>query len=398
MKTCRFCHKAGLEEFIDLYHQPPSNSFLTKEQLLEPEVYYPLKLFVCPSCWLVQIDEYKKADEIFNEDYVYYSSQSPANVSHAKEYVEMVMDRFHPERVLEIGSNDGYLLQHFPKSIEVCGIDMAKGPVEIARMKGIPGVVGSFGTFYANGMIPYDLICGINVLAHQPDINDFVEGLRIALAPTGIITMEFPHLMNLIDQCQFDTIYHEHYSYFSFGTICQIFHRHGLAVFDVDEIPEHGGSLRIYAKHEPSDWFSPKMAELLKREQDKGVFHINYYRNFERKVGEIKYGLVDFLISTSPYYVVAAYGAPAKGNTLLNYCGIRQDLILFTVDRSPHKIGKYLPGSHIPVYDEEYLKKVEPDYVLILPWNLKEEIMEQLKYIREWGGTFVVAVPKLEEL
>jgi SAM-dependent methyltransferase len=388
-----------------LGHMPPSDAFLTKEQLSEPEVHYPLRLDVCTSCWLVQLDSCIKPEQMFNEGYVYYSSQSPANVSHAKEYVDMMVERFgfgKDSNVVEIGSNDGYLLQWFKKAgCRVQGVDPAEGPAAIARKKGIITDPTFFDTQWANCYGPdFNLICGINVLNHQPDINDFVEGLRIALKPDGIITFEFPHLMNMVDLCQFDTIYHEHYSYFSFLTICGIFASHGLEIFDVDEIPEHGGSLRIYAQHElKRQKRTERVMNLLKKEYDKGMAHINYYAGFGAKVRDIKHNLVSFLLlDVLPTDIVAIYSTPAKGSTLLNYSGIKSDLIQFAVDRSPHKQNKYLPGSHIPVYDEEYLKKAQPDYILILAWNLREEIMEQLSYVRSWDGKFVVAIPTLEVL
>jgi hypothetical protein len=402
MKLCRFCGKTGLHEFVDLGHQPPSNSFLTKEQLNEPETYYPLKVMVCDSCWLVQLPESKKATKIFKNDYPYYSSQSPSNVSHAKEYVEMMYERFNytlENRIMEIGGNDGYLLQHFPKGSRVRNIEPAEGPACESIKRGIPTTISFFDKELAKVFCDeFDLICGINVLAHQPDINDFVEGMRIALAPKGIITMEFPHLMRLVEGNQFDTIYHEHYSYFSFATICEIFYQHKLDVFDVDEIPEHGGSLRIYAQHQQGrNIISKQRDDLLLKEAINGMQTIPYYQGFHSKVEMIKTDLVSLLIDLkSEGKEVIAYGAPAKGNTLLNYCGIKSDLVEFIVDRSPYKQGKHLPGSHIRVTDEDELKKVRPDYVLILAWNLKEEVMEQLSYIKEWGGQFIIPIPELE--
>ncbi len=409
MQHCRFCGRTELHEFVDLGHQPPSNSFLTKEQLDLPETYYPLKLYVCDSCWLVQINEYTHAQDIFNSSYPYYSSQSPTNVNHAKEYVEMMCERFKLNRqsiVYEIGSNDGYMLQFFLEHECNCiGFEPANGPFQESIKKGICTSPAFWSVKEAKRYEwqKADLICGINVLSHQPDINNFVEGLRIALAPNGIITMEFPHLMWLIDGCQWDTVYQEHYSYFSFGTVYEIFHRHGLEIFDVDEIPEHGGSLRIYARHHKniSDCMAResdiRINSLRFKEKQKGVNTINYYLGFQSRVDQIKRDLVRFLIEARyEDKMVVGYGAPAKGNTLLNYCSIRQDLMEFTVDRSPYKQGMYLPGSHIRVTDEEELRKVHPDYVLILPWNLKMEIMEQLKYIREWDGKFIIAIPNLE--
>jgi SAM-dependent methyltransferase len=420
---CRFCSNESLHQFVDLGHQPPSNSFLTRDQLDEPETHYPLKVYVCEKCWLVQLPESKKATEIFSEAYPYYSSQSPANVSHAKEYVEMMRERFKygkDSRILEIGSNDGYLLQHFLGKVKhIRGYEPSNGPAKKAWEISTkywkdhgddkdfhPSMLirtnrKFFNTITCRKHGKFDLICGINVLAHQPNINDFVEGLRIALKPDGVVTMEFPHLMKLVEGVQFDTIYAEHYSYFSFTTICEIFNKHGLWIFDVDKLPEHGGSLRIYTEHGVPNThrMSKVVGDLLQEEDDKGMNTLNYYQGFQHKVNQIKLDLVDFLIDArADGKLVVAYGAAAKGNTLLNYCGIKQDLVEFVVDRSPHKQGLYLPGSHIGVVDEEYLKKVQPEYVLVLPWNLKEEIVNQLSYIRDWGGQFVVAVPAMEVL
>lgn len=403
MRNCQFCGAPLSQVFADLGHQPPSNSFLTEEQLNLPEVSYPLKVFVCSACWLVQIPETKRASDIFNDDYVYYSSQSPANVSHAKKYVEMMCRRFGygpGKHIFEIGSNDGYLLQWFQAAgCFVQGIDPADGPRQIAEERGIPTLHGFFDSKTASALsMKFDLICGINVLAHQPHINDFVKGMKIALAPEGIITHEFPHLMRLVEGCQFDTIYHEHYSYFSLMTVCEIFARHGLEIFDVDEIPEHGGSLRIYAQHRDTGIHKlhHHVPILLSKEIDKGMNRLAYYQNFSQRVKKIKADLMAFLIDCAKNgRTVAGYGAPAKANTLLGYCGIKSDLLPFTVDRSPYKQNKYLPGSHIRVTDGEELKRYKPDYVIILPWNLKEEIMAQLSYIREWNGKFVVAIPRL---
>ena len=399
---CRFCHTPLEHVFVDLGHSSPSNSFLTEKQLQEPEVFYPLKLYVCHKCWLVQLAEYKKAREIFSEEYVYYSSESPSNVSHAKEYVDMVIDWFKLGKgstVYEIGSNDGYLLQHFPKEIKTVGIDPAWGPAKKAAAKGITTMVEFFTTETASRIMPADLICGINVLAHQPDINNFVKALKIALAPNGVITQEFPHLMRLVEDCQFDTIYHEHYSYFSLETIRSIFLEHGLDVFDVEELPTHGGSLRIYAKHTPFISRSDKVGNLLSMEHERGMNRLDYYLGFQANIDTIKTQLVHFLIDAKMEgATVVGYGAAAKGVAFLNYCGIRSDLIPHVIDRSPHKHGKYLPGSHIPVVSEGILKEDKPAYVLILAWNLRDEIMEQLKYIRGWNGKFVVAIPELEIL
>ena len=397
--NCSFCNTPLTHVFIDLNHQPPSNSFLTN--LDEPEMTYPLRVFVCDQCFLVQLPEYKKATEIFNDEYIYFSSQSPANVSHAKEFADIMIERFNPKSVLEIGSNDGYMLQWFKaRGCDVLGYDPAREAVEVARSKGIETVADFFGTdntLYLIGSV--DLICGVNVLAHQPDINDFVEGVRIALKPDGVAVFEFPHLMNLVDKCQFDTIYHEHYHYFSFMVIREIFVKHGLIIFDVEEIPEHGGSLRIYATHKDNvtHGFSSGVSHLYFKEQQLGMKCLHYYTGFQYKVNKIKTDLVSFLIEQKRAgKLVMGYGAPAKAATLLNYCGVKSDLLPFVVDRSPHKIGKFMPGSHIPVVDEAKIRELRPEYILVLAWNLKEEIMGQLKYVREWKCKFIVPIPTIE--
>ncbi len=408
---CRICGSQDFELFVDLGHQPPSNSLLTKEQLGEPETYYPLKVFVCKSCWLVQMPEYKKAREIFDDQYPYYSSQSPSNVVHAKEYVEMMCERFRygkDSKVLEIGSNDGYLLQHFKGKVSArLGIEPSSGPASLAIQNGIPTTIDYFNsnTAFLTKLIygGFDLVCGINVLAHQPDLNDFVEGIRIALKPDGVCTMEFPYLGNLVDECQFDTIYHEHYSYFSLSVICNLFERHQLRVWDVDKIPEHGGSLRVYVQHVGGPHFSlPMKADvIINRENAVGMndlfyYSVDYYGGFQPRIQEIKYNLVNLLVSIPRDKTIMAYGAAAKGNTLLNYCGIGKDIIPYVADISPHKQGLYLPGSHIEIVGPERIKEFSPDYVLILPWNIKDEIMKQLSYIRDWGGEFIIPIPNVE--
>ncbi len=407
--NCKFCNNELSFKFIDLVNSPPSNSFLTKEQLNEPEVHFPIKLYLCEKCFLVQIEEYKKSTEIFNEKYAYFSSYSTTWIEHAKNYVEMMIKRFHLNNdslVVEIASNDGYLLQFFIKNQIPClGIEPASNTAAVARKKGIDVIEDYFGKDLAESLIKKnkkpDLLLGNNVLAHVPDINDFVSGLKYYLNDTGIITMEFPHLMNLIEQNQFDTIYHEHYSYFSFLTIKSIFEKHCLEIFDVDEILTHGGSLRIYAKHkdDKSKEISGNVKNLLNKEIKKGMNEANFYKNFQAKADNVKYELIQFLISKKlEDKKVIAYGAAAKGNTLLNYCGIKNNLIEFVVDLSPHKQGKFLPASHIPIVGEEKIKESRPDYVIILPWNIKEEIMRQLNYIHEWGGKFVIPIPKVSIL
>lgn len=405
---CRFC-KAKLEHvFIDLVSSPASNSFLTKEQLNEPEIFYPLKVYTCHECYLVQMDEYKASDAIFDSNYVYFSSYSTSWLAHAKKYTEMMVNRFgynSSSQVIEIASNDGYLLQYFKeKDIPVMGIEPTANTAEVAMSKGIKTIVEFFGVELADRLanhweVKADLLLGNNVLAHVPDIIDFVGGMKIILADTGVITMEFPHLMQLVDNNQFDTIYHEHFSYLSAHTVKQIFESAGLELFDVDEMPTHGGSLRIYAKHkeDTTKEISKNVANILKKEADKGMVGLAYYDNFQQKALQVKLDMTSFLIEQKRAgKKVAAYGAAAKGNTLLNYCGIKNDLIDYVVDANPHKQDKWMPASHIPVVNEEFLKANKPHFVIILPWNLKDEITTQLSYIKEWGGSFVIPIPKLE--
>ena len=405
---CRFC-KTKLEHlFIDLVNSPASNSFLTPEQLNEPETFYPLKVYTCHKCFLVQVDEYKKSDAIFDSNYAYFSSYSKSWLKHASDYVDTMTGRFkynEESLVIEIASNDGYLLQYFlAKGIPVMGIEPTANTAEVAIGKGIKTVVEFFGTELADRLANHwdvraDLILGNNVLAHVPDIVDFISGMKIILKPGGVITMEFPHLMQLVDNSQFDTIYHEHFSYLSFYTVKQLFAAQDLEVFDVDEIPTHGGSLRIYAKHEAdnSKPVTERVGQLIRKEEDKGMDKLAYYDHFQQKAFKVKLALIEFLIEQKKAgKKVAAYGAAAKGNTLLNYCGIKNDMIEFVVDASPHKQNKFLPASHIPVVEEEQLKQGKPDYIIILPWNLKEEIIGQLSYVRDWGAKFVIPIPELQ--
>jgi len=404
---CRFCNTELNDVFIDLNNSPASNSFLKEQELNEPETFYPLKVYTCHQCFLVQVDEYKKSDAIFNSDYVYFSSYSTSWLKHAKAYTDAMAKRFgytDQSLVIEVASNDGYLLQYFKeKKIPVLGIEPTANTAEVAVSKGIESVVDFFGVRLAKQLaaknIKADLLLGNNVLAHVPDIVDFVGGMKIILKDKGVVTMEFPHLMQLVDNNQFDTIYHEHFSYLSFTTVRQIFASQGLELFDVDEISTHGGSLRIYAKHKEDETkdISPNVAALLKKEADKGMNGLAYYDNFQQKALNVKLDLTDFLIQQKRAgKKVAAYGAAAKGNTLLNYCGIKNDLIDFVVDANPHKQNKYLPASHIPVVNEHYLKDKQPDFIIILPWNLKDEITTQLSYIKEWNGKFVVPIPALQ--
>jgi SAM-dependent methyltransferase len=406
--NCRFCGEKLIRRLIDLGTAPPSNAYLDPEALHRPELFFPLRLFVCERCWLVQTEDYARADELFRSDYAYFSSFSKTWLDHASRYVDGVVERFGLDkrhRVIEIASNDGYLLQYFnQKAIPCFGIEPTADTARAARLRGVDTLEAFFGTPLAEKLAAEgktaDLIIGNNVLAHVPDLNDFVAGIPRILNPAGVVTMEFPHLMRLIDQCQFDTIYHEHFSYFSFTTVRALFGRHGLELFDVEELPTHGGSLRIFARHAGgSGPVSGPVGALLAKEAARGMASPSYYGDFQSRAEKIKYALLTFLIGQKEKGArVAAYGAAAKGNTLLNYCGIRGDLVDFVVDASPHKQGKYLPGSRIPIVAEARIRAQRPDYILILPWNIREEIVTQLGYVRNWGGRFVVPVPDLEIL
>ncbi len=403
--NCRFCKTPLINKFVDLVNSPLSNSFLIHAQLNEPEVYFPLTIYACTTCYLVQVDEYKKAKDIFNSEYVYFSSYSKSWVEHARRYVESMTKRFGYNKdslVIEIASNDGYLLQHFKKAgVPVLGIEPTTNTAKVAIEKGIPSVVEYFTTEFAKSLkekgTTADLVLGKNVLAHVPDINDFVDGLKIVLKPEGVITMEFPHLFRMVEQCQFDTIYHEHYSYLSFTTVQKVFEAHALELFDVEEHPTHGGSIRIFGKHagDKTKAVSPNVEYMLAKERTAGITSTEYYFNFQGQVDTIKNNFLRFLLENQSLgKKVIGYGAAAKGNTLINYAGVKgNDLITFVVDAAPSKQGKYLPGSHIPVYAEKAIREFRPDYIIIFPWNLKEEIMEQLAYVSEWGGKFVVFVP-----
>lgn len=402
---CRFDGKSLRHVFVDLGTSPPSNANLTKEQLNESEGYFPLKLWVSERTFLVQVDEVKKATEIFDHEYAYFSSFSTSWLEHCQRYCKEVVQRFElnsRSQVIEIASNDGYLLQYFKeKDIPVLGIEPTKNTAKVAIEKGIPTLTKFFGIDTALDLVnsgkKADLLIGNNVLAHVPDINDFVGGLKIMLNDKGVITMEFPHLLQLILQHQFDTIYHEHFSYFSLFTVTQIFDAHDLEIFDVDELPTHGGSLRIYARHKGEGDVEKSVKEVIGKERAHKLFELDTYLNFQQQIQHIKNDLVGFLSEQKRLgKKVAAYGAAAKGNTLLNYCGIKAELIAFVADMSPHKQGKYLPGSHIPILVPDEIKKQRPDYILILPWNIKDEIMTQLSFIHDWGGKFVVPIPELQ--
>ena len=408
MSSCRFCGSTLRHTFVDLGMSPLANNFLKPAQLSQMEPFYPLRVYVCDRCFLVQLDQVVSPENIF-ADYAYFSSYSDSWLQHARAYADMVIERFglnERSLVVEIASNDGYLLQYFvAKGIPVLGFEPATNVAEAALKKGIPTIIKFFGEKTARDLVAQgtkaDLLVGNNVLAHVPKLNDFVRGMKILLGPEGVITMEFPHLMRLMEGNQFDTIYHEHFSYFSFMTVEKVFAAHGLTIFDVEELPTHGGSLRVYARHaeETARGAGLRVTELRAREEVASFTRLEHYLSFGEKVKETKREILDFLIRAKrERKSIAAYGAPAKGNTLLNYCGIRSDFIDYTVDRSPHKQGQFLPGTHIPIYPPEKVKETRPDYLLILPWNLKDEVMEQMAYVREWGGKFVVPIPQVEVL
>lgn len=402
---CRFCSATVHTLFLDLGSAPPSNAFLGSQTLDAPETWFPLKLFTCESCHLVQVDEVQSHTALFSPDYVYYSSFSRSWLAHAERYVETATSRLKLGRqslVMEIASNDGYLLQYVAsRHIPCVGIEPTAGTANAARGRGIETLERFFGRDFAEEFIrdrkPADLIIANNVLAHVPDINDFVGGLAIALAQDGTITAEFPHLMELVDKRQFDTVYHEHFSYFSFHTIRRVFATHGLRIWDVERLTTHGGSLRIWASHQGSLHAQTDAVEaLLAAERSAGMLEMNYYQGFQAQAVAVKNECLSFLLEQHKAgHSVVGYGAAAKGNTLLNYAGVRPDLLPYVVDASPHKQGCWLPGSRIPVVDESRLRMDRPDFVLILPWNLRDEIMDQLAYIRDWQGQFVVAVPNL---
>ncbi len=406
---CRHCGAQVHLTLIDLGSAPPSNAYLTPLTMRRPEKWFPLKVLVCESCWLVQAEAYSRAAELFNDEYAYFSSFSAIWLAHAEQYLKAVAERFglkSDSHVVEVASNDGYLLQYVKqRGIPCLGIEPTAGTAAAARLKGIETLEEFFGVGLAQKLVNQgrqaDLMVANNVLAHVPDINDFVKGFALLLKPEGVATFEFPHLMQLIEHKQFDTIYHEHFSYLSFSTVNQIFRANGLSVFDVEELDTHGGSLRVFAQ--PTDSgkhpVSKKVAQLLNREDAAGMKKADYYQGFQEQANKVKNDLLAFLLEARRRgKSAAAYGAAAKGNTLLNYAGVRPDLLPYVVDKNPNKQGKYLPGSRIPIVAEEHLRNNRPDYVIILPWNLKTEIMEQLSYIREWDGKFVTAVPCLDIL
>jgi 2-polyprenyl-3-methyl-5-hydroxy-6-metoxy-1,4-benzoquinol methylase len=404
-KPCRFCGHGVKRTFIDLGMSPLCETYPSPADLNRAEVYYPLHVQVCEKCFLVQLDEYESPENIFGE-YAYFSSYSHSWLRHAEQYCEKMIRRFNlgdQSFAVEVASNDGYLLQYFlQRGVPVLGIEPAANVAEVAIEKGVPTLVRFFGTQAAKELAAEgrcaDLVLGNNVLAQVPDLNDFVEGLKILLKPEGVLTLEFPHLLRLIDRNEFDTIYHEHFSYFSMLTTVRIMEAHGMKVFDVEELSTHGGSLRVYACRTESQTHDtqPNVRRLIAEEKSAGMAAVEGYESFARKVKQTKFALVDFLLTAAQEgKSVAGYGAPGKSATLLHYCGIGKDLIEYTVDRSPYKQGRFLPGTHIPIYHPDRIRETEPNYVVILPWNLKDEIMEQLQFIRKWGGRFVVPIPEL---
>lgn len=406
--SCRFCGHSLRHTFVDLGLSPLCQSHITSEQLNRMEPFYPLQAYVCAQCFLVQLDQFVGPEAIFSE-YAYFASYSDSWVEHGRRYCEEVCARFginRGSRVIEIASNDGYLLQHFvARDVAVLGVEPAANVAEAAVARGVPTLVRFFGAQLARelaaGHGKPDLLIGNNVLAHVPDLNDFVAGLKILLSAGGIITMEFPHLLELMRQNQFDTIYHEHFSYFSFTTVSEIFRHHGLTLFDVERLPTHGGSLRIYARHadEPGRPISERATALLALEEEFGMRRIATYAAFAEQVRETKRALLEFLIGAKRAGKrIVGYGAPGKGNTLLNYCGIGVDFLDFTVDRNPYKQGKYTPGTRIPIRHPDELIAARPDYILILPWNLQEEILATVGALPGLRARFVVPIPRVRVL
>ena len=404
-KPCRFCGASLERTFVDLGMSPLCETYPSASDLNRGEMYYPLHVYVCERCFLVQLDEYETPNNIFG-DYAYFSSYSDSWLKHSEKYCEAMTRRFglnSQSSVVEVASNDGYLLQYFVRQgIPVLGIEPAANVAEVAVERGVPTLVQFFGTRVARELAAQgrcaDLALGNNVLAQVPDLNDFVEGLKILLKPHGVLTLEFPHLLRLIERNEFDTIYHEHFSYFSLLTTVRILESHGLKASDVEELASHGGSLRVYAcrVEDETHPIEPNVEKVIQEERRAGLDSPHGYQAFAAQVKQTKIALVEFLITASREgKSVAGYGAPGKSATLIHYCGIGKDLISYTVDRSPYKQGRFLPGSHIPIYHPDRIRETKPDYVVILPWNLKDEIMSQLQYIREWGGRFIVPIPEV---
>jgi SAM-dependent methyltransferase len=404
-RSCRFCGGELERTFVDLGTSPLCETYPSTADLNQGEVYYPLHVYVCERCFLVQLEEYESVENIFS-DYAYFSSYSDSWLRHAENYCTKMIAQFGlggQSFVVEVASNDGYLLQYFvQRNVPALGVEPAANVAKAAVEKGVPTLVRFFGTRLANEFAvanrSADLVLGNNVLAQVPDLNDFVEGLKILLKPEGVLTLEFPHLLRLIEHNEFDTIYHEHFSYFSMLTVLRILEAHGLKVFEVEELPTHGGSLRVYACRAEAQThdITESVSKLISDEQAAGLASVEGYKSFALRVKQTKWALLEFLLTAARQgKTVAGYGAPGKSATLLNYCGIGKDLIEYTVDRSPYKQGRFLPGSRIPIYHPDRIRETKPDYVVILPWNLKDEIMEQLHFIREWGGLFVVPIPKV---
>jgi SAM-dependent methyltransferase len=404
--NCRFCGKKLEHLLADLGMSPLANAFLESDQLNKMEPFYPLIVYVCDSCFLVQLEEFSMPEQIFSE-YFYFSSYSETWLEHVRDFAANIVSRLgltSSSLIVEVASNDGYLLQYIKdKGPHVLGIEPARNVAQEAVRKGIPTIIDFFGTKLARQLLSEgkeaDLLIANNVLAHVPDLNDFVSGLRILLKPQGIITIEFPHLMKLLERTQFDTIYHEHFSYFSFTTVETIFEHHGLVLFDVEELTTHGGSIRVYAGHSNNNHreITDRVVDMKEKEKKAGLHTLDTYISFPQKIRRIKNDLLEFLISARKSgKKIVGYGAPAKGNTLLNYCGIRNDFIEYTVDRNPHKQGHYLPGTHIPILSPERILITKPDFILVLPWNIKEEIVSQMSFIRQWGGKFVTPIPRLQ--
>ena len=401
---CRHCGSSVTVSFCDLGMSPLANSYVSVEQIDRAESFYPLHAFVCGECFLVQLQEFESPEQIFS-DYAYFSSYSDSWVAHCRQYVEQMVARYglgSEQLVIEVASNDGYLLKFFKeKGVPVLGIEPAANVARAAQDLGIETLVEFFNPTLAETLvrrgIQADLLLGNNVLAHVPDLNGFVRALKLALKPSGVITLEFPHLLELIRERQFDTIYHEHFSYLSLGTVERVFSKFGLKVFDVDRLATHGGSIRVYATHAENamQTISGHVNEMLSEEASAGLESLATYRAFSDEVKKTKRALLRFLIyAREQGKSVVGYGAPAKGNTLLNYCGVRTDLLDYTVDRSPHKQGRFLPGVRLPIYPPEKIRETKPDFVLILPWNIKEEVMSQMSFVRQWGGRFVVPIPR----
>lgn len=403
---CRHCGASLQLTLVDLGSAPPSNAYLTVQSLHAPERWFPLRVLVCEQCWLVQTEDFSRAHELFDADYAYFSGISTSWLAHCERYVAGMIERFAlgaDSHVVEVAANDGYLLQYVKsRGIPCTGVEPTTSTAAAARAKGIEIVEDFFGVRLAQALAAQgkqaDLMTANNVLAHVPDINDFVAGFAVLLKPHGVATFEFPHLMRLIDENQFDTIYHEHFSYLSLGTVCRVLVAAGLSVFDVEELPTHGGSLRVFVQRADSgrQLRSERVDALLAREDAAGMLGAAYYAGFQDRTDKVKNDFLTFLLAAKrDGKLVAAYGAAAKGNTLINYAGIRPDLMSYVVDRNPAKQGKYLPGSRIPIVAEARLSDARPDYVVVLPWNLREEVTAQLQYIREWGGRVVTVVPEL---